>query len=100
MTSAYGATSTTKKVFAGLYLSDKRLLVTAASSSGPGMETARAPAARGARVVGSARDVAKAEAETTVVHGRRRRPLLAQLARSDEQDERRSSTLVRPTRTS
>jgi NAD(P)-dependent dehydrogenase (short-subunit alcohol dehydrogenase family) len=75
MTSPYRATSTTKKVFTGLYLSDKRVLVTAVSS-GLGMETAHAPAAYGARVVGFARDLAKAEAETAVVHGRGRPPLL------------------------
>ncbi len=34
MTSLYRATSTTKKVFTGLYLSDKRVLVTAVSSEG------------------------------------------------------------------
>lgn len=66
MTEAFGATSTTDEVLAGVDLSGKRVLVTGVSA-GLGVETARALAARGAQVVGAARDLAKAEAATAVV---------------------------------
>src|SRR5258707_10760563 len=55
-----GATSTTDDVLAGISLRGKRVLVTGVSA-GIGVETARALAARGAPVVGAARDLAKAE---------------------------------------
>jgi NAD(P)-dependent dehydrogenase (short-subunit alcohol dehydrogenase family) len=57
---AFGATSTTDEVLAGVDLSGKRILVTGVSA-GLGVETARALAAHGAEVVGTARDLAKAE---------------------------------------
>jgi NAD(P)-dependent dehydrogenase (short-subunit alcohol dehydrogenase family) len=53
-------TSTADEVLAGIDLSGKRVLVTGVSS-GIGAETARALVARGAEVVGAARDLAKAE---------------------------------------
>ncbi|MGV1761417.1 SDR family NAD(P)-dependent oxidoreductase [Rhizobium sp. A22-96] len=66
MTGPFGATSTTDEVLAGVDLSGKRVLVTGASA-GLGVETARALAARGAQVVGAARDLAKAERATAAV---------------------------------
>lgn len=56
----FGATSTTDEVLAGVDLSGKRILVTGVSA-GLGVETARALKAHGADVVGTARDLAKAE---------------------------------------
>src|SRR5438552_3953148 len=56
MTAKFGATSTTDDVLAGLDLKDKRVLVTG-TSSGLGIETARAVVAHGAYVVGMARDL-------------------------------------------
>ncbi len=55
----FGAQSTTEEVLAGIDLSGKRVLVTGVSA-GLGVETARAAAAHGATVVGTARDLAKA----------------------------------------
>ncbi|EJL29440.1 dehydrogenase of unknown specificity, short-chain alcohol dehydrogenase [Caulobacter sp. AP07] len=66
MSGQFGAKSTTDEVLAGVDLSGQRVLVTGASA-GLGVETARALAARGAHVVGAARDLAKAEAATGVV---------------------------------
>lgn len=63
---SFGATSTTDDVLAGVDLSGKRVLVTGASA-GLGVETARALAAHGARVVGAVRDLDKAERATEVV---------------------------------
>jgi len=57
---AFGATSTTDEVLAGVDLSGKRALVTGVSA-GLGVETARTLAAHGAEVVGTARDLAKAQ---------------------------------------
>jgi NAD(P)-dependent dehydrogenase (short-subunit alcohol dehydrogenase family) len=57
----FGATSTTDEVLAGADLRGKRVLVTGVSA-GIGVETARALAARGAHVIGAARDLRKAEA--------------------------------------
>jgi NAD(P)-dependent dehydrogenase (short-subunit alcohol dehydrogenase family) len=57
---AFGAKSTTDEVLAGVDLSGKRALVTGVSA-GLGVETARALKAHGAEVVGTARDLAKAE---------------------------------------
>ena len=61
MTQTFGATSTTDEGLAGVDLGGKRVLVTGVSA-GLGVETARALVAHGARVVGAARDLAKAEA--------------------------------------
>lgn len=66
MSKTFGATSTTDEVLDGVDLSGKRILVTGVSA-GLGVETARALAARGAAVVGAARDLAKAERATQVV---------------------------------
>ncbi len=54
MTASFGAQSTTDEVLAGVELRGKRVLVTGASA-GLGVETARALAARGAKVVGAVR---------------------------------------------
>ncbi|MEE7506881.1 SDR family NAD(P)-dependent oxidoreductase [Methylobacterium mesophilicum] len=66
MAASFGATSTTDEVLAGVDLSGKRVLVTGVSA-GLGIETARALAAHGAQVVGTARNLAKAEAATGAV---------------------------------
>src|SRR5882757_1560299 len=66
MANGFGATSTTDDVLAGINLSGKRVLVTGVSA-GLGVETARALVARGAQVVGAARDLAKAERATSEV---------------------------------
>ncbi len=66
MANTFGATSTTEDVLAGVNLRGKRILVTGVSA-GLGVETARSLAAHGARVVGAARDLAKAEAATAQV---------------------------------
>ncbi|GLK67478.1 SDR family NAD(P)-dependent oxidoreductase [Hansschlegelia plantiphila] len=66
MTRQFGATSTTDEVLEGVDLRGKRYLVTGVSS-GMGVETARALVARGAYVVGAARNLAKAEVATGVV---------------------------------
>ena len=55
MTKIFGAASTADDVLSGVDLRGKRFLVTGASS-GIGLETARALAARGATVVGTARN--------------------------------------------
>ena len=64
MTNNFGATSTTEDVLSGIDLSGKRVLVTGVSA-GLGVETARALKAHGAEVVGTARDLAKAETALT-----------------------------------
>src|ERR1700748_3657083 len=61
--SALGAPSTADEVLTGVDLRGKRVLVTGVSA-GLGVETARALAARGAAVVGTARDLAKARQAT------------------------------------
>jgi NAD(P)-dependent dehydrogenase (short-subunit alcohol dehydrogenase family) len=66
MVEVFGATSTTDDVLSGVNLHGKRVLVTGVSA-GLGVETARCLAARGAQVVGAARDLSKAEAATTQV---------------------------------
>ncbi|HYE47166.1 MAG TPA: SDR family NAD(P)-dependent oxidoreductase [Caulobacter sp.] len=66
MSKTFGATSTTDDVLDGVDLSGKRILVTGVSA-GLGVETARALAARGAQVVGAARDLKKAQAATQAV---------------------------------
>lgn len=57
----FSAQSTTEDVLAGVSLIGKRILVTGVSA-GLGVETARAAAAHGATVVGTARDLGKARA--------------------------------------
>jgi NAD(P)-dependent dehydrogenase (short-subunit alcohol dehydrogenase family) len=59
MNRPFGAQSTTDEVLDGVDLAGKRVLVTGVSA-GIGVETARALAARGAQVVGAARDLEKA----------------------------------------
>ncbi|HMF54186.1 MAG TPA: SDR family NAD(P)-dependent oxidoreductase, partial [Edaphobacter sp.] len=66
MANKFGATSTTDEVLAGVDLRGKRVLVTGVSA-GIGVETARSIAAHGAHVVGTARDLAKAEVATAEV---------------------------------
>jgi NAD(P)-dependent dehydrogenase (short-subunit alcohol dehydrogenase family) len=63
MTEAFGAKSTTEDVLSGIDLRGKRILVTGISA-GLGVETARSLTARGANVIGTARDLAKAEVAT------------------------------------
>jgi NAD(P)-dependent dehydrogenase (short-subunit alcohol dehydrogenase family) len=59
----FGKTSTTEEVLSGVNLKGKRFLVTGVSA-GLGVETVRALVAHGARVVGAARDLKKAEGAT------------------------------------
>lgn len=66
MAKAFGETSTTDEVLSGVNLKGKRVLVTGVSS-GLGVETARALAAHGTQVVGTARDLKKADAATDQV---------------------------------
>jgi NAD(P)-dependent dehydrogenase (short-subunit alcohol dehydrogenase family) len=66
MVDVFGATSTTDEVLSGVNLQGKRILVTGVSA-GLGIETARSLAAHGADVVGTARDLKKAEAATAQV---------------------------------
>src|ERR1700761_517985 len=65
-TNRFGARSTTDEVLSGVNLQGKRILVTGVSA-GLGIETARALAAHGAQVIGTARDLVKAEGATTEV---------------------------------
>ena len=66
MAKTFGATSTTDEVLSGVNLRGKRILVTGVSA-GLGVETARSLAVHGAQVVGTARDLAKAEVATALV---------------------------------
>jgi NAD(P)-dependent dehydrogenase (short-subunit alcohol dehydrogenase family) len=66
MSRRFDATSTTDEVLEGTDLRELCVLVTGVSA-GLGVETARALARRGARVVGAARDLAKAERATAEV---------------------------------
>src|SRR5271154_6634872 len=66
MANTFGPTSTTEDVLSGIDLRGKRILVTGVSA-GLGVETARSLAAHGANVIGTARDLAKAEGATTQV---------------------------------
>jgi NAD(P)-dependent dehydrogenase (short-subunit alcohol dehydrogenase family) len=66
VTNIFGTTSTTEDVLSGIDLRGKRILITGVSA-GLGIETARSLAARGAHVIGTARDLAKAENATTQV---------------------------------
>jgi NAD(P)-dependent dehydrogenase (short-subunit alcohol dehydrogenase family) len=65
-TTEFGARSTTEDVLSGINLRGKRILVTGVSA-GLGVETARSLVAHGANVVGTARDLAKAETATAQV---------------------------------
>ncbi|MDE1178618.1 MAG: SDR family NAD(P)-dependent oxidoreductase [Edaphobacter sp.] len=66
MAKEFGAKTTTDEVLEGVNLKGKRILVTGVSA-GLGVETARALAAHGADVVGTARDLKKAEGATAEV---------------------------------
>jgi NAD(P)-dependent dehydrogenase (short-subunit alcohol dehydrogenase family) len=66
MAKAFGATSTTEDVLSGIDLRGKRVLVTGVSA-GLGVETARSLAAHGATVIGTVRDLAKAEGATAQI---------------------------------
>jgi NAD(P)-dependent dehydrogenase (short-subunit alcohol dehydrogenase family) len=66
LATGFGATSTTEDVLSGINLRGKRILVTGVSA-GLGIETARSLVAHGAVVIGTARDLAKAEAATTQI---------------------------------
>jgi NAD(P)-dependent dehydrogenase (short-subunit alcohol dehydrogenase family) len=63
---SFGAASTTDDVLSGISLKGKRILITGVSA-GLGVETARSLAARGAQVVGAARDLNKAKAASEQV---------------------------------
>jgi NAD(P)-dependent dehydrogenase (short-subunit alcohol dehydrogenase family) len=65
-TTGFGARSTTEDVLSGITLRGKRILVTGVSA-GLGVETARSLTAHGANVIGTARDLGKAEAATAQV---------------------------------
>ena len=69
MAKTFGATSTTDDVLSGKDLSGKRILVTGVSA-GLGVETARALAAHGAEVIGTARDLDKAKRATAENKGK------------------------------
>ncbi len=62
----FHALTTADEVLAGIDLTGKRALVTGVSA-GIGIETSRALAAHGATVIGTARDLAKAEAATSEI---------------------------------
>lgn len=66
MAQLFGSKSTTEDVLAGIDLTGKRAIVTG-TSAGLGVETARALVAHGADVIGTVRNVAKAEGATAVV---------------------------------
>lgn len=66
MAQVFGAKSSTDDVLSGVDLSGKRAIVTG-TSAGLGVETARSLVAHGAHVIGTARDLAKAEQATAVV---------------------------------
>ncbi|WP_197376043.1 SDR family NAD(P)-dependent oxidoreductase [Mycolicibacterium baixiangningiae] len=66
MITKFGSKSTADDVLSNVDLNGKRFLVTGASS-GIGLETARALVARGAHVVGTARNIAKAKTATASV---------------------------------
>ena len=66
MSTQFDAKSTADQVLAGVDLKGKRFLITGVSS-GIGLETARALAARGASVVGAVRDVTAAQAATAPI---------------------------------
>jgi NAD(P)-dependent dehydrogenase (short-subunit alcohol dehydrogenase family) len=82
MTHLYGATSTTDEVLQGVDLTEKRVLVTGVSA-GLGLETARSLAAHGAQVIGTARDLSKAQGATEQVRSRAARAGSLQLVQLD-----------------
>jgi NAD(P)-dependent dehydrogenase (short-subunit alcohol dehydrogenase family) len=82
MIHSFGAASTTDEVLQGIDLTAKRVLVTGVSA-GLGVETARALAARGAQVVGAARDLSKAKAATEQVRSQAARGGSLQLVQLD-----------------
>ncbi len=63
MTAKFGATSTADEVLTGMDLGSRRVLVTGVSA-GIGVETARGLVARGAKVVGTVRNLERAQAVT------------------------------------
>ena len=67
MTQPFGPTTTADDVLAGVDPGNSRILITGVSS-GIGLETARALAARGAAIVGTVRDVAQAGLATASIH--------------------------------
>lgn len=67
MAATFGATSTTENVLACADLRGQRILVTGVSA-GLGVETARVLAAHGAKVIGTARNLEKAQAATEQAH--------------------------------
>src|ERR1700681_2225153 len=66
MAETFGATSPTEEVLSGIDLHGKRILVTV-FSAGLGVQTARSLSAHGAHIVGTVRDLAKAEAATAQI---------------------------------
>ena len=71
MAAMFGAMSTAEDVLADTDLSGQRVLVTGVSA-GIGLETARVLAAHGAKVVGAARNLEKAQAATEQVRAQAR----------------------------
>jgi NAD(P)-dependent dehydrogenase (short-subunit alcohol dehydrogenase family) len=82
MTHSFGATSTTDEVLQGIDLTAKRVLVTGVSA-GLGVDTARALATHGAQVVGTARDLSKAQVATEQVRSQAVRGGSLQLVQLD-----------------
>src|SRR5262245_17105848 len=72
MAKTFGAESTADEVLDGIDLSGKRFLITG-TSGGLGVETARVLMARGASVVGTARDLQKARTATASILGAAKR---------------------------
>jgi NAD(P)-dependent dehydrogenase (short-subunit alcohol dehydrogenase family) len=66
MAKTFGPESTTDEVLDGVDLTGKRVLITGVSA-GLGVETARALAKRGAKIVGAARDLEKARRATAEI---------------------------------
>lgn len=66
MTTKFNTKSTTDQVLSGVDLKGKRILITGVSS-GIGLETARSLVSHGASVVGTVRDLAKADATTSLI---------------------------------
>jgi len=82
MDKRFGSSSTTDEVLEGVDLAGKRVLVTGVSA-GLGVETARALTAHGAHVIGTARDIAKAERATQSVREESRAPGRLELIECD-----------------
>ncbi|MCK0473663.1 SDR family NAD(P)-dependent oxidoreductase [Halalkalibacter sp. APA_J-10(15)] len=66
MTRRFSAKSTADQVLSGVVLKEKRFFITGVSS-GIGLETARSLVSHGASVVGTVRDLAKAETATSAI---------------------------------